>query len=337
MLAVLAVLSVLGGGHAIFSMFTSDAPPPVDGSATVAIGHAQLVGSFAERFVVTYLGAAAGQQDRLAEFVTVPQVSLPSKGKEVSDPAVIYLSREVSGAGLEVWSATISVTDHAGGTDTGTTRAGASTTHATTGAKSTAKDEQAAERLHEYYRVPVVLAGGRPRAMALPAMVEPPARGEDLGAVYDSPCSSETPLAQVTSGFLTTFLTGTGDVGRYTALGVPIVALRPAPFTGLDGVTVTADDSGCGANGTVAHVLATVNPKTESATAATLVYPLTLVRDGGQWQVQSMDSIPALSQPLSVIANQDPGRGNASSTESAAATTSTALSSAVQIPPATQK
>jgi hypothetical protein len=164
--------------------------------------------------------------------------------------------------------------------------------------------------------------------------VEAPNQGPELALAYSAPCTVDTPLAQVASGFLTTLLTGTGDLSRYTTLDAGIVALRPAPYTTLDTVTVTSDNAGCGTSGSAARVLATVNPKGDGGAAATLAYPLTMVRNGGQWQVQTVDSIPALSNPLAVIANQD---SHSIGPSSGPSTTTSAPSTSVRIPPATQK
>src|SRR5882762_11150989 len=102
LIAVLAVLSVLGGGHAILDAFSSDPPPPVDNTANATIGRAQLAGSFAARFIVTYLSSVAGQQDRLGEFIAASgQVTLPGVARQVSEPMVVYLSREVRGDALD--------------------------------------------------------------------------------------------------------------------------------------------------------------------------------------------------------------------------------------------
>lgn len=306
--AVLAVLAVLGGGHAIFSIFSSAAPARATDPTIGVIGHAQLASAFAEEFVVAYLGAAAGQQERIGEYVTGQQITLPATGRQVSDPIVVYLARAISSGNLDVWAVTVSVKVGKG-----------------TGAISGAR---------QYFRVAVSVADGLRRALSVPAEVEPPGRNADLALAYSGPCSADTPLAQVASGFLTAFLTGNGDVARYTTLDAGISVLRPTPFTGLETASIMADDSSCGTRGTTARVLANVNPKGDGGATATLAYPLTLVRTEGQWQVRSMDPIPALADPLALIVGNDPGRP--APTTAAATATTTAPSSSVRIPPPTQ-
>ncbi|MGY4098662.1 conjugal transfer protein [Nocardia sp. R16R-3T] len=314
---VLAVLAVLGGGHAILDWFSSDPPPPSDSATPATVGRAQLASSFAEQFIMTYLGSVAGQQDRLGEYVgaSAQQVTLPTTARQVSEPTVVYVARIGSFDSLEVWSVTVSVrvgkSAPAAGGSTGAT-AGADT--------------------RQFYRVGISVLNGRLRALSLPALVEPPSRGADLAQAYSSPCTADTPLAQVASGFLTAYLTGTGDVGRYVTLDAGIAALRPAPYTTVETAAVVSDDNSCGTTRSAAQVLTTVNPKGDGGTAATLAYPLTMVRNGGQWQVQSVDSVPALTNPPAVVAEQNSRESSAP----ASATSSSAPSSVVQIPRATQ-
>ncbi|MEV4130270.1 conjugal transfer protein [Nocardia sp. NPDC049707] len=320
--AVLAVLALLGGGHAILDFFAADPPPPSDSATPATIGRAQLAGSFAQQFIVTYLSSVSGQQDRLGEYVgsNAQQITLPAAAKQVSDPAVVYVARVGSFDTLEIWSVTVSVR-------MGKSAPGATSSTGTTG---TAANNNTGSDARQFYRVGVSVLNGRLRALALPALVEPPSRGADLAQAYSSPCTAETPLAQVASGFLTTYLTGNGDVGRYITLDAGIVALRPAPFTAVETVAVTSDDNSCGSARSHAQVLVTVNPKADSGAAATLAYPLTMVRDGGQWQVQSVDAVPAMTNPPAVIADQQ------NSHASAPSSTTSVPSTTVQIPRATQ-
>ncbi|WP_406271720.1 conjugal transfer protein [Nocardia sp. NBC_00881] len=305
LVAVLAVLAVLGGGHAILSVFDSGPPPPSDDSTTAVVGRSQLAGSFAEQFVVTYLTAIAGQQDRVGEFVgSGQQIALPTSARQVSDPSVVYVSRTVSTSSLDVWSVTVSV--RIGKTGTGGT-----------------------PETRQFYRVAVSVSDGRLRALSVPAVVPPPGKGADLALAYSASCAADTPLSQVAAGFLGALLAGTGDVARYTTPDAGLAALKPAPFTAVELVALTADNAACGSGGAKAQVLATINPKADTGATATLAYPLTMVRNGGQWQVVSIDPVPALSSPLAVVAGQDSHGGAPTSSTSPPSTS-------VNIPPATQ-
>lgn len=295
---VLAVLAVLGGGHAVYDFFAPAPKPPGDEAMVAVTGHARLAGAFAEDFVRTYLGASSGDQEKLARFVDgTRQISLPKTGQQVADSLVVYQSRTFVSGTVEVWSVTVSV------------RVGR-------------------DGMRQYYRVPVSVSEGSLRALTLPAAVEPPAVGADLAQSYSAPCGEETPLTQVATGFLGAYLTAKGDVARYVTVNSGIAALRPALFSEISAVSVTAEDNHCGSEGTSARVLATVTPKATTGNAPTLAYPLTMVRGEGQWQVQAIDTLPALREPLSVVVRQGEESGAAGATPTP--------TTAAQIPPATQ-
>ncbi|GAB2452355.1 conjugal transfer protein [Nocardia tengchongensis] len=303
----MAVLAVLGGGHAVLDAFSTPPPGPSDNSTISLIGRADLAEWFAREFVVVYLSATTGQQDRIAEYVGgAQQVSLPTTARQVTDPAIVYVARSLSNANTDIWTVTISV--------------------------RIAKRPGATDDARQYYRVAVSVVDGRLRALALPSAVEPPGRGADLALDYATSCIQDTPLAQVAAGFLQAMLTGSGDITRYVTPDSGIVSLRPSPFTTVDTATVRADDPGCGTTADHSRVLATVNPKIDGGVAPTLAYPLVMVRAAGQWQVQSLDLVPALRSPLQATTDQPLRDTSATPTPSARTP-----SSAVQIPPATQK
>lgn len=300
---VLATLAVLGGGHAVYSFFAANPQPPGDESMITLSGHERLAGSFAQDFVVAYLSAGSAQRDDLARFVDgTQQISLPKTGQQVSDPIIVHTTRTLAAGTTEVWSVTVSVRSGRGQADTA----------------------------RHYYRVPVSVAEGTLRALSLPAVVEPPRIGSDLAQAYSAPCGGETAFTQVATGFLTAYLTGSGDVARYVSVDSGIAALSPVPFTKLTAVSVTAEDSACGAAGNTARILVTVTPEGKSGDTPPLAYPLTMVRGEGQWQVRAIERLPALKEPLSVVVSQG---GNSEPT--AGGTTGTPTTT-VQIPPATQ-
>ncbi|MGW1742672.1 conjugal transfer protein [Nocardia sp. NPDC001965] len=301
---VLAVLAVLGGGHAVYDFFATDPQPPGDDAMITVAGHDRLAGSFAEDFVVAYLSAGTGQQESLSRYVGgSQQLSLPKTGQQVRDPIVVYTSRTLSAGTVEIWTVTVSIHVGRGQSD---------------GAR-------------QYYRVPVSISEGNLRALTLPAAVQPPGIGADLAQAYSAPCGEETPFTQVVTGFLTAYLTGSGDVARYVSVDSGIAALRPAPFTELKTVAVTAEDSACGTAGDTARVLATVTPEGQSGAAPALAYPLTMVRGDGQWQVRVIETLPALKEPLTAVLNQGEKAGPAPGGTTTGAPTATA-----EIPRATQ-
>lgn len=300
---VLAVLAVLGGGHAVYSVFAPDPKPPGDEAMVTVAGHAQLAGSFARDFVQTYLSATSSDRDALARFVDgTRQIALPKTAQKVSDPVVVYQARTFASNSVDVWSVTVSVR----------------------------VDRQGSR---QYYRVPVSLAQGTLRALNLPAVVAPPAAGATLAQGYSASCGEETPFSRVAAGFLDAYLTGKGDITRYVTVDSGLAALRPAPFTELSTVAVTAQNGHCGAEGSSARILATATPKNSTGTAPALAFPLTMVQGEGQWQVRAIDELPALREPLSVVA---PEGGESDAAGGGIGATTTAPTTAVRVPPATQ-
>lgn len=324
--AILAVLAVFGGGHAIVDMLTPDRPPPTDDTAVEAMSHGQLAASFAEDFVVTYLTTNSNQRERLNRFLgDQEQITLPKTAHAVSLPEVVYSGRTTRVGNIEVWTVTISVevptpTSNSAGNDN---------------SKSTVNQRQ-------YYRVPVAVDAAQLRALDLPAQIEPPRQGPELAQTYGNPCGPDTALGQVASGFLNAYLTGAGDVARYTTVKSGLSALTPAPYKKLAKVSLNADRQGCGTDGSQTKVLVTVEPETSAGQAASLAYPLTMVRGEGQWQVASIDPSPALQTPLAVVGKgpaQAPGQGPGGSgmqSHSPSATTTAPTTSTAKIPPATK-
>ena len=365
LVAVVAVLAVVGGGHAIVDWFTPPPAAPSDAATVGLIGHSKLAESFARDFVVTYLSATSDQQERIAQYVGAgQQISLPSNSRQVSDPEVVHSTREQAVGNVQIWSVTVSVrlgattaasgnsgsssstgslsssgstgstssSGSTGSTSSSSSSGSTSSTGSTTGSGSSAgagsSGKGGPER--QYYRVPVALTDGL-RALSVPAAVEAPGQGSDLALTYSASCPADTPFAQVASGFVKSYLTADGDLSRYTTPDAQIVAPAPHPFATVETASVTTDDAGCGTTGSTAGVLVTVNPKGGPGGAVpTLAYPLTLTRTAGQWQVQSLDQVPNLRQPLTVLTDQKQGTG------ASAATTAPATTTAAAVPPATQ-
>jgi hypothetical protein len=276
---VLATLALIGGGTTILGWILPGKPSPTTDYTAAVVGHAQLAGAFAQDFVTTYLTTAEGQKDRLGKFIdsSVP-LQLSKSPREVSDQTVVHVRRTVATERLEVWAVTVSVRP-----------------------TGSANDAVRGTGGRQYYSVAVSLADGGLRALAPPALVDAPPTGPGLTTVYAGPCTAETPLVTAVSGFLSAYLVGTGDISRYTTADAGVVALQPAPFLGLDSVAVVSDDSGCGTDRSTVRVLATVTPRDRTGVLANLAYPLTLARtDGQQWQVRSLDVVPALSDPVRV-------------------------------------
>ncbi|NUS42721.1 MAG: conjugal transfer protein [Mycobacteriaceae bacterium] len=293
----LAVLAVIGGGATVLGWLLPSKHAAVADS-TASIGQAQLAGAFAAEFVGVYLGTVEGQADRLERYVSgAATLKLPTTRRPAADPAAVQVRLTKNARGLQVWSALVSVRI----------------------------DEHGTRR---YYGVPVVVSQGAPRALNAPMLVAAPELGPELVQAYSATCAASTPLAAAAAGFLTAYLTGSGELSRYAAVGSGIKPVHPAPYGALDNISVSADDRQCGSGHSgAARVLVKLTPKDRDGTAGTLAYPLVMVRvDGQQWQVRELEVVPALADPVVVVGGQPTPQ------PSSAATSTTA----VTIPPAHQ-
>lgn len=303
LMTALAILATLGGGHTILELFDHEPPPAIVEPADITTGQAQLVAAFAQQFVIAYLNTSnTGQRGKIDDYVSLDQQGvMPAAVLQVTDPLVVYSARTATTPQLDIWTVTVSVRVN--------------------------RNINVANDSRLYLRVGVSAAQGGLRALALPAVVNPPAIGRDLELAYSTTCSAGTPLADVVAGFLTAFLTGSADITRYISVDAGIEAVKPAPFQTVETPRISSSDTSCGAQSTTARVLATVVPKTNGTeTAPPLAYPLTLRNGSGQWQIVSVDPVPALASPLTVIAGQLSGHSND--------TTTAAPSSTAHIPPA---
>jgi hypothetical protein len=142
-------------------------------------------------------------------------------------------------------------------------------------------------------------------AVTLPAQV---AGLADVGPVdldYDRTLPVTGPLPETLTRFFTALLAGAGDLDRYTAPGVTLRAIRPAPYTAVRLDRLMASKTaqvGRGeqlpADGTHVQVLATVAAYAGDREGDwQLVYPLELAVRGGRWEVTALQLAPAIATP----------------------------------------
>ncbi len=147
---------------------------------------------------------------------------------------------------------------------------------------------------------------GPPRARDCLFQVSGPGPGANLGVAYPSTLASTDNAYQVVSGFITAYLTGTGDVARYVTtdsllvgIGAPYLARKddkgnPLPL--VTSVTATGPVPAQPAEGQTVQVLAQVTALTSQYANVAMTYPLTLRGGvGGHWSVAGIDRAPLLS------------------------------------------
>jgi hypothetical protein len=274
-------LGIIGGVFALISTLVWMWPSGGNEDATpgnASVPAASLVTGFARDYVTAYLSAKAGDEAKLAAYVTANDLHLPPVAATFTDTDVAF-AKQVSATpdGVAVWTVTVS------GMVNGDTAAAARRT---------------------YYRVPISVYSGAPRAAGLPMQVAAPPVGVDLRLGYRNTVSLESPLAQTAVGFVTAYLTGGADFTRYVTADSRETPILPAPYMRVEVMSVGANVGSDGNSATQAEVYVKVTARTKNYTRTSLAYPLSMRTVEGRWQVVSINATPLLqSQPQAV--NED--------------------------------
>jgi len=132
----------------------------------------------------------------------------------------------------------------------------------------------------EYYRVPIVVDGTRLSALSLPGRVAAPEPARLAAAQAEQNDAVPEALVATSGEFLSAFLTGAGDVSRFTAPGAGIVPIRPAPYTDVAVTTVTSHPEG---GDTVLQV--TVHATAAGGHRHVMQYSLQASDASGVWEI----------------------------------------------------
>ncbi|KAA1250692.1 conjugal transfer protein [Mycobacterium simiae] len=282
------VLAVIGGIFAVISTLSglwpdSNHTDPTPGNSSVPAS--TLVTGFAREYVTTYLTAKAGDEHKLARYVTLKDVKLPPVAGQFTDADVAFAKQiTTTGDGVALWTVTIS--------------------GLVNGAATTAPQRT-------FYRVPITVLDGAPRATALPMQVASPGIGVDFRLGYGYTVATDSPLGMTAAGFVRSYLTGGADFARYVTADSDTKPIQPAPYANVDILTIEANVGGNGSAATTAEVYINVAARTKNYTLTQLAYPLSLRSVEGQWQVVSIAAIPVLrTQP------DNPHQGDATTTTS---------------------
>jgi Conjugative transposon protein TcpC len=148
-------------------------------------------------------------------------------------------------------------------------------------------------RSNWYVEIGVVIDDGGLAAAGTPALVGAPSKvpvGREVAEPTPRTIEPDDPVAATVQGFLGTLLAGGGDVARYVAPGVDVVAPDPAPFVEVQlrrlgfaehpggGLRASADATG----------------STAAGGQRTVSYELELVQRGGRWEITSLSGAPTL-------------------------------------------
>lgn len=163
-----------------------------------------------------------------------------------------------------------------------------------------------------YFQVPVLEQEGRLLIAGLPVPTGSPTAGDGSSQVgYPDSIPVETALGQAVAGFTTSYLTGAPaeDLARWISPRSTVRPVVPAPASSvtLSDVRLAGDPDiatqPSPATGSTVRVLATVRTQQpDGVDTRSFVLPLTVVSRDGRWEVDRIDSVPALRQPASTAA-----------------------------------
>lgn len=252
------------------ALATAPTATPVATVAPPVGGEQAAVGELARQLVVRWLQTPRGEENLLNDLVATTGLQLASTPMTATDPATAQLVETGPGQ----WSVTVGVT----------------VTDAT------------AVTVRRYFQVPVrynkdteaVVAATLPAPVAAPAAAPIPSLG------YRYTASLTDPVAVAAGEFLSSLLTGAGDVTRFVSPGTVIAAVTPPPYTGVQLRTVSTDvdlrgtaaSSGLGQ----VRVLITAAASITTKQVVTVQYALTLTTREGRWEVSSLDTSPLPSE-----------------------------------------
>lgn len=263
------------------------AADPTPGNSSIPA--AELVSGFAQEYVTAYLTAKQGEEKSLTPYVTLKDASLPSARGRFTDVRVNYLKQERDVDGLAVWKVVVSgLTLMQSAVITAPQNAGMVTGNSSNTAP--------AETERKYYRVFISVLNNAPRATGRPVPADRTDIGVDLRLAYKHDTNKQSPLGETAAGFLTAYLTENKDFDfrRYVIADIPDKPLRPAPYVNVvvQKIQSTVDNNGDGAQ--KARLYVTFLATTKNNITEQLDCPLTLRSVEGKWQVEAIDSLPAL-------------------------------------------
>lgn len=265
-------------------------PPPSAPAADVPDDDARTaVEEFAQRLVVDWLQTTRGDEERLEAYGLLDlETRQPEIGQHASYPAATRATE----VGPGLWSVTVGVTV----TDAEPAVTAAEPEEPPESADDPAPGDQVESEqpaplvpLRQYFQVSVEYRDGLLAAQTLPAAVPAPPTARHSRLIYDEVVDTRDPLGEAAAGFLSALLTGSGDVGRYTAENSAITAVASRPYRQVELTGIRADDAPDPGvqpvDGDRIRVLVTAVARTHAQQEITVQYPLTLIARPGRWEV----------------------------------------------------
>lgn len=244
----------------------------------------QTAGAYAVGYVGSWLGATKKSATDLQSYVDVNSSSL-------SDVAWEY--RDIGVASLEV-------------TDSVVTVVVAANVHETNLSADVATADGWPRR---YFQAVISASNGSLAAVGLPAPVAAPTKPSDSVTVaYPNTLASGVPVSDTVLSFLGAYLTGQGELDRYTSPNTDISPITPAPFTSVKPIALLSSDlpDKTPADGTTLGVLATVTATTASGQQLNSTYAFELKARAGRWEVLKLLTAPTIAKPSPSLSTTTP-------------------------------
>jgi hypothetical protein len=145
-----------------------------------------------------------------------------------------------------------------------------------------------------FYSVGVAETAGGWAATGLPALVAAPPRGEAPAVLLDESGGVDVGagIETLLVGFLSAYLTGDGELTRYTSPTASIVSAQPPPFVQVEIEAATAAEP----TDDLTPVSVLVQGTDFAGRTQFLEYSLTVSQRDGRWEVSELLPAPLLSQ-----------------------------------------
>ncbi|MFZ3562881.1 conjugal transfer protein [Streptomyces sp. BH097] len=291
------------GGWALVSQPSADAHPAPLVQSTG--GDSAGPGGFAEMYVAAFLRAGDGSQEDLAAFYPrAADLELGGKTDAVQVGQIASVRVKEIAPG-RYWSVTVAarVLEPAA-------KKTADSNGATSGASAGVRQR--------FFQVPVEAdrEGGPLTALALPAEIAAPTgKTPKAELAYGAalPAQASDPAVDTLSAFFASYLSGTGELGRYLSPGTRLAPVRPAPYrsatvTQISAETAFQDSDGDGRIGAPAgrerlRLVVDVKAARPDGVARPLSYALTLAGRDGRWEVAALDATPQITLPDATAAS----------------------------------
>lgn len=285
---------VLGGWALVSQPSAQAGPAPV---ARASSGDMAGPGGFAEMYVAAFLRAGEGSQSDLATFYPgAADVELGGKPEAVQVGQIASVRVKEAAPG-RYWSVTVA----ARVLEAAAKKSGDS-----------GKDSGQQQVRMRFFQVPVEAdrEGGPLAALALPAEVAAP-RGASSKAelAYGTrlPAQASDPAVDTLAQFFASYLSGSGELGRYVSPGTRLSPVRPAPYRSATVSQFSVengfkDSDGDGRIGAPKgrerlRLVVDVQAARPDGVARPLSYALTLAGRDGRWELAALDATPQVTLP----------------------------------------